>query len=97
MSLIHIILGALIIINVITFFIMAYDKHRSVTDGRLSRVPEGLIFFMAAAFGSLGVYLGMILLRHKTRRWYFQLGIPLLMAQNAVTILFILDYLSYHS
>jgi uncharacterized membrane protein YsdA (DUF1294 family) len=81
----QIIVGGFIIINAITFLVMLYDKRRSMVDGRLSRIPEGHIFFLAAAFGSVGVYLGMLLIRHKTRHWYFQLGIPLLMIQNAAT------------
>jgi uncharacterized membrane protein YsdA (DUF1294 family) len=41
-----------------------------------------MLFFLAAAFGSVGVYAGMFAFRHKTRKWYFAVGIPLLMLQN---------------
>lgn len=48
--------------------------------------PEGAIFFMATIGGGIGIYAGMLLLRHKTRKWYFALGIPLLIAQNLVVL-----------
>jgi uncharacterized membrane protein YsdA (DUF1294 family) len=60
---------------------MFLDKGRSRREGA-ERISEGMLFFLAAAFGSLGVYAGMFTFRHKTRKWYFIIGIPLLMAQN---------------
>ncbi len=65
---------------------MANDKQRSMRGGNPERICEGLLFFMAAAFGAIGVYAGMLLLRHKTRKWYFQLGVPLLILQNVATL-----------
>jgi len=50
------------------------------------RIPEGLLFFMATIFGSVGVYAGMFVFRHKTRKWYFVIGIPLLFMQNFATL-----------
>lgn len=69
-------------INLIAFFIMLVDKAKSANP-ESSRISEGKMFFMAAAFGSLGVYAGMFVFRHKTRKWYFLVGIPLLIIQNA--------------
>ena len=37
---------------------------------------------MAVMFGSIGVYLGMLAFRHKTRKWYFLIGIPMLFLEN---------------
>lgn len=68
-------------VNLVAFFIMLWDKARSRKQGR-ERISEGLLFFMATVFGSVGVYLGMFALRHKTRKWYFLIGIPLLMLEN---------------
>jgi uncharacterized membrane protein YsdA (DUF1294 family) len=64
---------------------MLADKIRSAKPGA-ERISEGMLFFLAAAFGSLGVYAGMFAFRHKTRKWYFLTGIPLLMIQNAAVI-----------
>jgi len=49
---------------------------------------------MAAVFGSVGVYAGMFAFRHKTRKWHFLIGIPLLMIENAATLLLVFQYLS---
>jgi len=58
------------------------DKRRALRGNGQKRAPEGLIFFLAACFGSLGIYAGMLVFRHKTKKWYFQIGIPLLILQN---------------
>ena len=73
---------------------MANDKRKSIQGNNPERTPEGVLFFLAAAGGSLGIYAAMILLRHKTRKWYFQVGIPLLVLQNAGTIYIIWQYLA---
>lgn len=86
MSLEYSLLGVFSLINIIAFSIMAYDKRLSRRGGDTERIPEGMIFFMAAALGGVGVYLGMLAFRHKTRKWYFQLGIPLLALQNLATV-----------
>ena len=70
-----------LVVNLAAFFIMLWDKARSRKHGK-ERISEGLLFFMATIFGSVGVYLGMFALRHKTRKWYFLIGIPLLMVEN---------------
>ena len=75
-------------INLTAFLIMAYDKHVSKQGGDTGRIPEGVIFFMATAFGSVGVLFSMLILRHKTRKWYFKIGIPLLIMQNLAFIYF---------
>lgn len=85
MNLETIIIGFVALINLAAFSIMAYDKHLSRRGGDTERIPEGMIFFMATALGGVGVYLGMLAFRHKTRKWYFQIGIPLLILQNVAT------------
>lgn len=71
-------------INTISFLVMMLDKLKSRKKDE-ERIPEGLLFFLAVAFGSVGVYLGMLVFRHKTQKWYFSVGIPLLMIQNYAT------------
>ena len=73
-------------INLMAFLIMAYDKRRAVQGHNYDRTPEVFIFFLAAMFGSIGAYIGMKTFRHKTRKWYFQVGIPMLMIQNVATL-----------
>lgn len=70
------------LINLVAFLIMFADKARS-RKIEAQRISEGMLFFLATAFGSVGIYAGMFAFRHKTRKWYFLIGIPLLMFQNA--------------
>lgn len=90
MTLEQILIGVFAAINLMAFFFMAYDKQISRRGGDRGqdrdRIPEGLIFFMAAAAGAAGVYAGMLIFRHKTKRWYFQIGIPLLILQNLAAL-----------
>lgn len=67
-----------VVINLALCAVMLTDKRRSIRGGN----PEGILFFLAAAVGSIGIYSAMFLLHHKTRKWYFILGIPLLSIQN---------------
>ncbi len=60
---------------------MLIDKVKSIKHGS-ERISEGMLFFMAAAFGSLGIYAGMFVCHHKTRKWYFMIGVPILILQN---------------
>ncbi len=66
--------GILVVINIAGFVTVAVDKHKS--RKKLWRIPERLFFLLALLGGCPGVYAGFLLFRHKTRRWYFMLGIP---------------------
>lgn len=75
-------------VNLVAFVIMLWDKNRSKKAGA-ERISEGLLFFMATVFGSIGVYAGMFAFRHKTRKWYFVIGIPMLVLEN-IALLYVL-------
>jgi len=78
-----------VVVNIIAFLVMLLDKLQSRKQNA-ERISEGMLFFLAAAFGSVGVYAGMFVFHHKTRKVIFILGIPLLMAENCATL-----YLAY--
>ena len=86
MTLTQLLIGIFTLINVLSFCILAADKRKSIRGNGKRRTSEGKLFFMATLFGSVGVYLGMLVFRHKTKKWYFQLGVPLLMLQNFATL-----------
>jgi uncharacterized membrane protein YsdA (DUF1294 family) len=69
-------------INLLSFILMGYDKRQSTLNSDAPRLPEGVLFSVAIVFGSAGVLLGMFAFRHKIRKWYFQVAIPLLLAQQ---------------
>jgi uncharacterized membrane protein YsdA (DUF1294 family) len=77
-----------VVFNFTAFFIMLADKIKSTKSGS-PRISEGKLFFMATFFAALGVYLSMFVFRHKTRKWYFLLGIPLLIGENIITLYYL--------
>jgi uncharacterized membrane protein YsdA (DUF1294 family) len=79
-------------INVAAFLVMWWDKVRARRGGA-ERVSEATIFLLSVVMGSVGVYLGMLFLRHKTRKWPFIVGIPLLALQNAAFLYLVYTYL----
>jgi uncharacterized membrane protein YsdA (DUF1294 family) len=94
MNIEYILIATFAAMNIFAFVVMGNDKRKSMNGGNPDRTPEGLLFFMATAFGSLGVYAGMLTFRHKTKKWYFQLGIPLLILQNLTTLYLLKEILS---
>jgi uncharacterized membrane protein YsdA (DUF1294 family) len=79
-----IIIIIIILINIIAFVLMIMDKRKSILKNY--RIKEVHLFFLAICFGSVGIFLGMHLVRHKNRRWYFNLGIPLLIIQQVIIV-----------
>jgi len=90
MTVMQLLVAVFAAINIIAFFVVATDKRKSIRGNGKRRTPEGKLFFLAVIFGATGVYMGMLVFRHKTKKWYFQLGIPLLIVQNAAIL-----YLAY--
>ncbi len=78
----------LIVMNVFSFGLMAYDKH-CARAGKW-RVPEKTLFIAAACFGGLGGCLGMALCRHKTKHWYFKVFFPVLLILQIIVLVYIL-------
>ena len=84
MSTILIVAAVLVVLNLISFFLMAYDK-RCAKAGKW-RVPEKTLFLATACFGGLGGVLGMVLCRHKTQHWYFKVFFPVFLAVQVVLL-----------
>ncbi len=78
----------LVALNVFCFFLVNIDKVRTIRHQR--RVPEQTLFMLAFLGGALGVYLGMMRFRHKTKHLYFAWGMVLLMALHGVIIYYLL-------
>lgn len=67
----------LIIMNLYGFLIMGVDKKRAIKHAW--RVPEKVLFLSSILGGSIGTWAGMYVFRHKTKHWYFVLGMPLIL------------------
>lgn len=75
----------LVIMNIIGFFIMAVDKHKAKKHAW--RIPEKMLFLASLVGGSIGTWAGMYVFRHKTKHWYFVIGMPLILVLHIVLIL----------
>ena len=67
----------LIIINIITFAVFGIDKKKAI-DGKF-RISELTLFVLSLLGGSLGGLIAMHKFHHKTRKWYFKFGIPMIL------------------
>ena len=43
------------------------------------RISERMLFLVSILGGSIGTWAGMYVFHHKTRHWYFVIGIPLIL------------------
>ena len=66
-----------IAVSVIGAAVCIYDKLAAARGWK--RVPERTLFFWALVGGGPGVYLTMLIIRHKTLHHIFMLGIPAIM------------------
>ncbi len=76
----------LILINALGLFIMLVDKQKAKAGAW--RIPESTLLTVAVIGGSIGVLTGMYVFRHKTRKWKFFIGIPLILAVQLAAIYF---------
>ena len=77
-------------INLIAFILVGIDKKRSVNHDE--RIREVYLFFIAIFFASLGVFLGMLFFRNKTKKVYFILGMVLLIAEQGLLLALLARY-----
>ena len=75
MSLSEILYIYLFFINLFTFLIYCWDKHKAVYSKW--RIPEVILWFLAIIGGAYGAVMGMLLFRHKTKHVSFLIIVPL--------------------
>lgn len=91
MNYIYILIGYIIIINIISFFIMLYDKRQAIYHN--FRISEKTIFIVSLLLGGIGTYVGMYVFRHKTKHLKFTIGIPIIIILNIISVFYIFNYL----
>ena len=76
--------ACLVLVNLVTFAAFGIDKWKAVRNRPRIRIVTllGLSFFGGAAGGLAGMYL----FHHKTRRDYFAVGLPLMLAAQAAVL-----------
>lgn len=72
-------------VNLLGMCLMGMDKSKARRHAW--RISEKTLFLVSILGGSLGTWAGMYLFRHKTKHWYFVLGMPsIFVIQGAVFI-----------
>jgi len=85
-QLMYAVIAYLVVINIIAFSLMGIDKKRAIKHAW--RIPEKTLFFSAMMGGSIGAILGMQMFRHKTKHWYFQIGMPAIFLLQVALVLY---------
>ena len=91
MNYIYILIGYIIIINIISFFIMLYDKKQAIYHN--FRISEKTIFIVSLLLGGIGTYVGMYVFRQKTKHLEFTIGIPVVIILDIISVFYIFNYL----
>ncbi|WP_033152461.1 DUF1294 domain-containing protein [Pseudobutyrivibrio ruminis] len=68
------ILGYLVLANIAGLAVMGIDKQKAIKGAW--RIPEKTLFLFSLIGGSIGTWAGMYLFHHKTKHWYFVIGMP---------------------
>lgn len=76
------------IVNILTFVVAVWDKLSAVKGWW--RIPEKTLFILCAIGGAAGMLAGMHLVRHKTKKPRFAIGVPLILLLQ-IGILFFLQ------
>lgn len=66
----------LTIINLIGFIVMLIDKSRAIH--KEWRISEKTLLMISVFGGSIGIFAGMHVFRHKTKHLKFTIGVPLI-------------------
>ena len=74
-------------VNVVTFALYGIDKYRA-KKGRW-RIPERTLLLLPLLGGSVGGILGMAAFHHKTRHWYFRVGLPVMFLLQAALAVYL--------
>lgn len=72
------------VISIVTFAAFGIDKWKAV-KGKW-RIPEKKLFLMAVFGGTAGAAAGMLVFHHKTKKYKFTIGMPLLFAVQILVV-----------
>lgn len=76
-------------VNLIAFALYGIDKQCAVRSKR--RIRVGTLLGVAFVGGSIGALLGMYLFRHKTKKLYFTLGVPVLLLMQVLVVFYCMN------
>ena len=79
----------LLVINLVTFIVYGIDKYNAIRQR--SRVRIVTLLGLTLVGGSIGGLLAMYTFKHKTRKGYFSVGIPLIIVMQVVLVFFLMN------
>lgn len=82
-----VVLAYLAVMTIVGLIIMKADKAKA--EKNKWRIKEATLFLISAIGGSLGTWTGMYLFRHKTKHWYFVVGMPLILILHIALLVFL--------
>ena len=80
----------LAVINILAVILTIYDKSAAVHDRW--RVRERTLMLVSAFGGSVGMFLTMLIIRHKTRKPLFMIGIPVIFILELIAAYLVAHY-----
>ena len=84
----NIILCYLIVMNLAGLCLMGLDKSKARRHAW--RISEKTLFLVSILGGSIGTWAGMYLFRHKTRHWYFVVGMPFILVVQVAAFVYLM-------
>ena len=85
MNINHMVIYYLLVINAVAFIVYGIDKLKA-RKGRW-RIPEATLLLLAVVGGSIGAWIGMKVLHHKTMHLKFKYGLPsIILLQLALAV-----------
>ncbi|PAB60849.1 DUF1294 domain-containing protein [Anaeromicrobium sediminis] len=84
----NVIILYLLSINILAFLIMGIDKHKAKKNKW--RIQEKTLFIYSLIGGVYGIFLGMKIFHHKTRKKKFSIGIPFILIINVLCIIYLI-------
>ena len=70
------ILGYFLLINLIAFVVCFVDKRKSIKDKW--RIQEKTLLILSLLGGGIGMFVGMRVFKHKTKKLKFTVGVPVI-------------------
>ena len=77
-------------VNITAFALFGADKRKARRNAW--RISEKALFLSAVLGGSLGALIGFRVFHHKTKHWYFVIGIPAILVLQIIGCVLITYY-----
>ncbi len=84
------ILSFLIAINLISVVVCIADKIKAANKKR--RISEKTLFTISLFGGAIGMYITMLIIRHKTKHKRFMFGLPAIILFQTVILIILIKY-----